>query len=168
MNNSEKIIVTMLADLLKASGARSELNLDLLSAAISDGHLWGLAWEHSWLDEDEWRQPEIVTEVVDILDMCRRLKFSIQKLPEAERASFTDNQNVFFGFDGNDERDHFSVVKFIVDKLGRYPELSKVELNSHTASLDKYERMLAVYRERPTPSDREFLSLDEINIVLAA
>jgi len=168
MNNSEKIIVTMLADLLKASGARSELNLDLLSAAISDDHLWGLAWEHSWLDKDEWRQPEIVTEVLKILDMCLRLKLSIQKLPEAERTSFTDDQNVFFGFDGNNEPEHFSVVKFIVDKLGRYPELSKVELNSHTASLDKYEKMLGVYIQMSTPSDKEFLSLDEINKVLAA
>ena len=168
MNNSEKIIVTMLADLLKASGARSEFNLDLLSAAIVDGHLWGLAWQHSWLDQDEWKQPEIVTEVVNILDMCRRLKFSIQKLPEAELTSFKDKQNVFFGFDGNNEPEHFSVVKFIVEKLGRYPELSKVDLNSHTASLDKYERMLGVYREMPALSERQFLTLGEINLVLSA
>ena len=45
MKNAEKLIIMMLADLLKASRANSELNLDLLSAAIFDGHLWGLAWE---------------------------------------------------------------------------------------------------------------------------
>jgi len=168
MKNAEKLIIMMLADLLKASRAHSELNLDLLSAAIFDGHLWGLAREISWLDQDEWKQPEIVTEVIEILDMCRHLKISIRVLPEAERTSFADNQNVFFGFNGNNEPRHFSVVKFIVKKLDRYPEFSEVELNSHTASLDKYERMLGVYRQMPTLSDKEFLSLDEINKVLAA
>jgi uncharacterized protein YfbU (UPF0304 family) len=117
MKNAEKLIIMMLADLLKASRANSELNLDLLSAAIFDGHLWGLAWEISWLDQDEWKQPEIVTEVIEILDMCRHLKISIRVLPEAERTSFADNQNVFFGFNGNNEPRHFSVVKFIVKKL---------------------------------------------------
>jgi uncharacterized protein YfbU (UPF0304 family) len=49
---------------------------------------------------------------------------------------------VFPGFDGNNETEHLSIAKFMIDKLNRFPMFKDRGLNSHFPMLEIYRNML--------------------------
>jgi hypothetical protein len=88
--------------------------------------------------------PETCEEVTEILDMYRALN--------------TVKHEVFPGFDGNNESEHYSYARFMIEDLGRWNEFKKDDLNSHMGMLYKYRLMLAAWKASPkkhelTPED---------------
>jgi len=54
------------------------------------------------------------------------------------------------GFDGNSEATHLAYADYFINGLGRYPELQTPNLNSHTATNDRYPKMLVIWRALAT------------------
>ncbi len=49
----------------------------------------------------------------------------------------------FYGFDGNEESDHYTFMKFFINDMHRYEGLTA--MNSHYPTLDIYRSMLSEY-----------------------
>lgn len=94
-------------------------------------------------------------EVYDILEMHSDLHFAHQKLGEG---SGVDKDVRFPGFDGNEEARTLSYARFLIERLGKWEELAPAlgfGLNSHTPMLDRYRRMLMVWRQCRSDRDQE-------------
>ncbi len=88
-------------------------------------------------------------EVIDILNMYRAITFSFQKLKD--KVDIDEYYLKFQGFDGNNETDQYSYVCYFVIDLNRFQELKYgleyPDLNSHSPMLEKYRKMLEVWKE---------------------
>ncbi len=104
---------------------------------------------------------EISKEVFDILSMHRTLFDSVQRL---EDKGDLEKRIKFFGFDANNESEHLSFATFFT-KDGRTFEESKV-FNSHMPTLERYRRMLKVWRGQG-PAEKN-LTKAEVEAILQA
>lgn len=88
-------------------------------------------------------------EVIDILNMYRAITFSFQKLKD--EFDIDEYYLKFQGFDGNKETDQYSYVCYFVIDLNRFQELKYgleyPDLNSHSPMLEKYRKMLEVWKK---------------------
>ena len=88
-------------------------------------------------------------EVIDILNMYRAITFSFQKLKD--KVDIDEYYLKFQGFDGNNETDQYSYVCYFVIDLNRFQELKYgleyPDLNSHSPMLEKYRKMLEVWKK---------------------
>lgn len=112
--------------------------------------------------------PERCQEILDILEMYRVLTFSATELDDLE---INQHHSLRFeGFDGNHETSEMLYAQYFVEDLDRYNELKYgseyASFNSHTPLLDKYRRMLSVWRSLQKRSYE--LSRDEVLAVLEA
>ena len=110
----------------------------------------GYELQYSWLTENisDGLSEEECKEVLDILDMYRSITFSWQRLHEGEELP---EKLKFRGFDGNNETALMSYVQYFVIDLERFDELTYGKehpyFNSHCPMLDKYRRMLSVWKK---------------------
>ena len=110
----------------------------------------GYELHYSWLTENisDGLSEEECKEVLDILDMYRSITFSWQRLHEGEELP---EKLKFRGFDGNNETALMSYVQYFVIDLERFDELTYGKehpyFNSHFPMLDKYRRMLSVWKK---------------------
>lgn len=121
-----------------------------------------------WLSED---MPEVEGKLVlEVLDLYREIE-SIKRLTKDPRIS-EHHYATFPGFDGNNETQHWSFCRFLVETQGKFQEqkqyLQKNDgMNSHTPMLEKYRRMLKKRKALGAPRARD-LSVDQILQVLEA
>lgn len=110
----------------------------------------GYELHYSWLTENisDGLSEEQCREVLDILDMYRSITFSWQRLNEGKEIP---DQLKFRGFDGNHETELMGYVQYFIIELGRYEELAYGKehpyFNSHRRMLDKYRRMLEIWKQ---------------------
>lgn len=122
----------------------------------------GYELHYSWLTENisDGLSEKQCGEVLDILDMYRSITFSWQRLHKD--IEIPDNLK-FRGFDGNNETELMGYVQYFIIDLGRFDELTYGKefpyLNSHCQMLDKYQRMLAVWRQYHFDLTEEQISL---------
>jgi uncharacterized protein YfbU (UPF0304 family) len=98
-------------------------------------------------------------EVYDILDMYRDLRFAYENL--GSTSGVEEAAVSFRGFDGNNEPKALLYARFLIKDLGKWEELAPAlgfGLNSQTPMLDRYRRMLEVWRQ--CRSDRDQLALE--------
>lgn len=88
---------------------------------------------------------EISKEVIDVLQMYRCLHNSYLNLSNKRGISEADVK--FAGFDGNKESGHCAYVDFFIQIYGRYKEFADVDPNSHWPNLDKYRKMMTVWKQ---------------------
>lgn len=104
-------------------------------------------------------------EVIDILKMYRAITFSFQKLKD--KIGINEYHLKFQGFDGNNETDQYSYVCYFIIDLNRFQELKYgleyPDLNSHSPMLDKYRKMLDVWKEYNNKN--QLTKEDIINII---
>jgi len=124
-----------------------ELHYSWLTENISDG-----------LSEGECR------EVLDILDMYRSITFSWQRL---HKDIEIPDKLKFRGFDGNNETELMGYVQYFIIDLGRFDELTYGKefpyFNSHRPMLNKYQRMLIIWRKYQFD-----LTEEQINLIMEA
>jgi uncharacterized protein len=98
---------------------------------------------------DEWISDEMPEEegrfVLEVLDLYR----AIEDVKRASKDSrlLAHHYSFFRGFDGNNETEHMSFCRFLIETQGKYQEqkqylLKNDNLNSHMPMIEKYSRML--------------------------
>jgi len=167
LSDGEKLIIVMLADIMKEHEVESDIDPDFVTGAINDGQLWVLEAEYPGIFHGEDASPAVVKETGEIMSMCRVVEDAIAALDEGERETIGQmDRTVFVGFDANEEP-HYGVAKAYIAKLNRFDEFSKRALNSHMPTLDGYRRMVREYHCRIERA-RRGLPLDDIKAILSA
>lgn len=175
--DSERLILMMLRDISKRlddPAAPKEIDPDYLAECIHGGHFWGLEWQYSGLLHNHEDKREVVSEVVDILDMWDFLELSFNAFKPEERLKLLSEANYqsatleFLGFDGNNEAEHRSIALFLVETMGRFSAFKGRSLNSHSPSLEYHREKLRVFeRIRPRLDGRK-MKASEIAAVIGA
>jgi len=175
LSDGEKLIAMMLAELIKSTGAEVETNVDLVEKVIVGGHYWALDWEMPGIFHGHRDKRSRVSLVVDVLDMWDFIETAVEKLDDGEKARLaaeTDNAPVrFAGFDGNNESEHLSIARFLIDDLKRFSRFNdkKRSLNSHSPTVDRYARMYRAFEPiRATLVFGKSMSVEQLAAVLNA
>jgi len=152
MNNSEKLIVSLLCELHKSMKIKGGLDPDFIHSAIYGGHYWSLKWKYQGLLHKYHDDERTLHEVMDILDMWYFIESAYDKMSQKDKdyikanVKHFDNDVRFPGFDGNNESEHRSIARFLIEEMDRFTEFKDHgDLNSHYPTLDVYRRMLSVF-----------------------
>lgn len=151
ISDGEKLIILMLSEMYDKLGVDGEIDPDFIRSAIYSDNLWGIRWKYTGIPFEEQNDPQIVKEVIDILDMWSFIEHGYEHLSEEEKA-YVEKQAApfgkdpkFTGFDGNNESEYMGTAHFIVDDLDRFESFKGRDFNSHCPSIDAHRRMLAVF-----------------------
>ncbi|MGR6863421.1 YfbU family protein [Aliivibrio salmonicida] len=147
----KKLILVMLSELYDTVGVKGEIDPDFIRSAVLDNKSWSIPWMYPGIPFSEDDTPELVKEVLDILDMWSFIEGSYEQLStegkafvESEAASLGKDPK-FRGFDGNNESEYMSTASFLVNKLDRFEEFKGRYFNSHSRVVDVYKRMLPTF-----------------------
>ncbi|MBM7644067.1 uncharacterized protein YfbU (UPF0304 family) [Scopulibacillus daqui] len=83
---------------------------------------------------------EVCDEVWDILQMHRSIIHSYNNLESKDDIKFK-------GFDGNEETEHMTYARFIIENMNRFEEQKLADYNTHFPTLNRYRRMLSEWRK---------------------
>lgn len=172
LSDGEKLIVLMLSELYEKLDVKGEIEPDFIKSAIFSDQLWGVKWKYSGIPFEESDDPEIVKEVVDILDMWSFIEHAYSKLNEEEKAKLESDvpyfgkDPKFIGFDGNNETEYMGTAMFLVNELERFQEFSGRSFNSHCPSIDGHKRMLSAFEPIRQTLSYEPLNLAQLTTIL--
>lgn len=154
LTNPEKLILTMLCDLLDHTKAPTDIDTKLIRESIFSNNTWSLSWELPGIVGDNPDQtPPEVNEVVDILEIYNLMQISFDQHDPAdqerikEEAQLNTDAIEFPGFDGNNEGRQMSIARHLIEEMNRFTEFGGKYLNSHSRMLPKYRQMLPVAKE---------------------
>ena len=148
---TEKLILSMLCDLTRSSGDKERIDPDFVEEAICGGHYWAINQKYSHISCGRPDSPELVREVVDILNMWVVIEHHYDQLGETDKARVTSEAELagsdvrFVGFYANEESSHLSIARLLIERLENYPHFEKRQLNTRWPVVDWYRRMLRVY-----------------------
>lgn len=172
LSDGEKLILLMLSELYEKLGIEGEVEPEFIKSAIFSDNLWGIPWKYSGIPFEHQKDPEIVREVIDILDMWSFIESSYERLNDEEKEyvkkeakPFGDNPQ-FVGFDGNNESSYMGTALFIVNDLQRFEDFKGRNFNSHCPSIDSYKRMLSVFEPIRKNLSYKPLSAEDIALIL--
>ena len=140
---AEKLIIWLLADILKHTKDYRESNkMALLQEVILGGHLWALK-EHELFGEnftehiDSQSSVKLVYDALDMWSFIERAykRFNAEEKKQIEKAIGSGGKPKFTGFDEQNEIEHLSIARFLVEKLGKFQAFKGRDFNSH-APLD--------------------------------
>ena len=161
----------MLSEIYEKLGIdNSEVNPGFIKSAIFTDNTWGIAWEYSMILSGE--APVEVKKVVDILDMWDFIETSYQSLSDKEKTDLKSKSEVwgsspkFDGFDGNNESKYKSIADFLINDLNRFQIFKGRYLNSHTCTIERYERMLSTFDYVRKDLVSRLLSVDQLAEIL--
>jgi len=173
ISDSEKLILLMLCDLYDKNGVEGDIDHDFIREAIFDQQTWAIPWKFSGIPFEDQETPSNVKYVLDILQMWSIIEYSYAELSEKDKttlqhdaAPFGENPR-FNGFDGNNESELLVAAEFIINKLDRFHEFKGRYLNSHSPSIDGYDRMLKVYNKAFESNMGRPLSLEQLTVILS-
>lgn len=168
---ADKLIILMLTEIYDHLKVQGETDTAFLRNAIFGGHNWALDWQLPGITQTVTTPETVVRRTVDLLDMYDMLERSFEALPTEGRTGIEDWAIQFRGFDGNNESDHMSVARFLVEQMDRFTRFAGRDFNSHAPVLEIAERMYAVYEPlRPSLGTRGAprLTADELRSISAA
>ena len=152
ITDGEKLIILMLSEIYDKLGLEGEVEPDFIRSAIFSNNTWSIPWKYVGIPFEEQDTPEVVKEVLDILDMWSMIEKSYEDFSseekdwvEREAAPFGKNPK-FPGFDGNNESEYMGTASFLVNDLDRFEEFKGRSFNSHAPSIDVYRRMLTAFK----------------------
>ena len=111
----------------------------------------GYELHYDWLAENMYDglSREECQEVLEILSMYRSFDRSFHRLDDKEDLS--EEAIRFDGFDGNNETNQYSYVRYFILDLGRFDELAynaeATSFNSNCPMLEIYRRRISVWNE---------------------
>lgn len=148
---TEKLILSMLCDLARDRNDRGGIDPDFVQYAIGGGHYWALGWKYPDIFGGRPDSPELVREVVDILDMWIVIEHHYDHLEETDKTRIAseaapyDTDVKFAGFYPNEESSHKSIAEFLIEHIDNYPRFKGRHLITTRPVVDWYRRMLKVY-----------------------
>lgn len=172
----QKLIVSMLADILKIvdTEKKSNFDADFISSAVLGKYDWAISWEHQSIADPKRTDPPEVTEVVNHLDMWSLIEQAYASLDAADKAWLAKevphfgNNPQFSGYDGNNESTHMGTARFLIHKMERFTEFAERDLNSHGPRVDRYNQMYSIFSSiRPQVQFRN-LTKEELEQILQA
>ena len=172
LSDGEKIIILMLTELHQKLQVNGEMEPDFHRSAIFNDMLRGIRWKYRGIPFSDAEDPEIVREVLDILDMWSCIERSYASLDPAAKESLKQGLGVrgdlprFQGFDGNNESELVGTALFLVNELERFVEFQGRTFNCHHPSIDIYRRMLAAFEPLRTSFISTELSATQLLTVL--
>ena len=164
LSNGEKLIVLMLSEIYDKLGVDGEMDPEFLRAAIFDDALWSISWKYPGIPFKDEETPEVVKEVIDILDMWSLIELSYERIAADDKEKVSQEvpsysvPPTFRGFDGNNESNHLSTAYFVINRLDRFNEFKGRDLNSHIQVLPRYRSMLGKLANLPRNHDEYLLS----------
>lgn len=151
MTNAEKLITIMLCEIQEHLKMKGEVESGFVKDAILNDHLWALEWRYQGIfgGSGDPSPPE-VSFVVDVLDMWTFIERGYADLSAQDKARVDTEASPFVpprfeGFDGNNETEHKSIARFLVEKLDRFTNFNGRAFNSHMPSIHRYSQMLEVF-----------------------
>ena len=75
----------MLCQLFKHLKVKSEIDPEFVQSAIHGGHYWALDWEYSGIFHRHEDSKEVVSEVVDVLDMWSFIERGFAELSKKDK-----------------------------------------------------------------------------------
>lgn len=153
ITDGEKLILLMLSELYEELEVNGEIDQKFIKEAIFSNNLWALPWKYSGIPFEDQEDPEVVREVLDVLDMWSFIEHSYAQLDDEQKALLEKEAAPFGkdpkfpGFDGNNESEYMGTASFIVNELERFEEFKGRSFNSHCPSIDGYRRMLSTFKE---------------------
>ncbi|HCG7195228.1 hypothetical protein HJ178_24240 [Vibrio parahaemolyticus] len=153
ITDGEKLILLMLSELYDSVGVEGEIDPEFIRSSIFSENTWSIPWKYSGIPFEQQETPEIVKEVLDILEMWSVIEYSYSQLTDEQKAQVETDAHPFGkdpkfnGFDGNNESEYMGVASFLINDLDRFEEFKGRYLNAHCPTLDTYYRMLPVFKE---------------------
>lgn len=154
-SGGEKLIIAMLCDLYSHLDVDGGIDPAIVAGAAFDRQHWAVEWEYGNLFESPVDE-NIPKEVAEILEMWWTIEWSFDQLSADDRETLENNEGItcdeiqFPGFDGNAEP-HYSVAKFMINRLHRFVHFKNRNLNSHFPYLNEYRRMRNLYNSMTEP-----------------
>lgn len=173
-SDGERLLALMMRDLYKKLKVEGEIDVDFIAEVIWGGHYWAPKWEMPGLFHGEEDDPNDVHFVVEVLNMWSFFERAYDRLDDAAKARIEEEAKPFGrdvrfdGFDGNNETSLMAIARFLVNKMERFEEFQKRELNSHFPSVDMHKRMLAVFKPMQKSLFGRDLTVDQIIRILKA
>ena len=133
---TEKLILSMLCDLARDRNDRERIDPDFVQYAIGGGHYWAFSRKYPDLFGCRPDSPELVREVVDILEMWTVIEHHYDHLEETDKARVASEavpygtDVKFMGFYTNEESSHLSIAEFLIENIGNYPRFMGRVLNT--------------------------------------
>jgi len=176
LSDGEKLIAVMLGDLIKGMKIKSDTDVDLVQKAIYGGHYWALGWEMQGIFHGHADRRSRVSFVVDVLDMWSFIEEAFEKVSAEEKERLAKEVGPwgkdvqFVGFDGNNESEHLSIARFLVNDLHRFGRFrtGHRDLNSHHETLETYRAMYRVFEPLRSKLVGKRLSVDQLIAILKA
>lgn len=151
VTDAERLMLLMLCDIYDRTGTNGEFDTDFIRSAIYGEKYWSIPWKFSGIPFENQETPQVVKDVLDILDMWSFIEYSYKKLTPAQKEELQaaadpfGKSPMFRGFDGNHESEYMSTAAFLVNQLDRFVEFKDRDFNSHMGTVDAYKRMLVPY-----------------------
>lgn len=172
ITDGEKLILLMLSELYEQREVEGEIDPDFIKSAIFSENLWGIPWKYSGIPFESQESPALVKEVVDILDMWSFIENAYEELSVEEKKKLEKDAEpfgknpMFSGFDGNNETEHMSIARFLINDLDRFQEFKDRSLNAHMPTLETHHRMLSVFEGIRRTLTSGSLSIEQLTTVL--
>jgi uncharacterized protein len=147
LDDGGKLVASMLCDIHRHLKISNGVDPSFVESAISGGHYWALKWEYPGIFHDHEDDQATIRETIEALDVWAFIESGYSKLAKKDKLRVEQEappfgkSPTFTGFDGNNESEHYSVARFLVDKMGRFAAFSGRDLNSHVPLVDRYKRM---------------------------
>lgn len=173
-NNKEKLFLTLLCDIHKKLGVDNGINSEFIQNALYTDNTWAISWEFSGIFFESEPTPQYVQEVVDILDMWHFIEISYDSLSPDDKEEVKEKAEPFgthvkfAGFDGNNEAEHLSAARFLIEDMHRFEYFKGRNLNSHSYSLEPYLRMYKAFKPMRSGLAKGLLSASQITKILLA
>lgn len=170
----ETLQTHLLCQILKAVQPKAQKDANFVQGALFSGNVWAIRSESPGLVDNETADLETVRVVGDTLQMWDFIEDAYANLGPKDRARVAKEADPFGknpkfeGYDGNEEGEYLCVVQFMVKVMGRFDRFAERDLNSHSASVERYQRMLAVFRPLRRALLGRRLSADQLVAILKA
>ena len=150
ISGGERLILTLLCDLHKYHKISGEGDPDFTMEAILGGHYWAFEWEMQGLFHGHIDKEQTLRDTVNYLDMWSFLEEAYAEMTDEQKTEVAegtgrDGDIRFMGFDGNNETEHMSIARFLIEQMGRFTRFQGRSLNSHCPSIDQYRRMYSAF-----------------------
>lgn len=178
LSRKDRLMFWLLTDILRNQFSPTKAkdvseDVEFLREVLLGGHFWALDWEWNGIMHSHTDDREILSFVVDTLEMWVFIERSFAALSSEDQkavcqaARIIGDKPEFHGFDGNHEGEYRSIAKFMIEKMRRFEEFKGRTLNTHTPSVSNYREMLAVFEPIRKELVGRKLSADELTSILA-
>ncbi|MDN3610334.1 YfbU family protein [Vibrio ostreicida] len=150
ISNTQRLILSNQYQLMAKLDPENAINYSRLQTIVERGYtlqLNQLSQDFDCLSESDCQ------EVIDIMEMFHAMQVSASLHNDKARPAIDQRRLSFLGFDTHMESRYVHYVRFIITSEGRYTQFLKGghDFNTHVPMIEKYRRMLSVWRDCPRP-----------------